>query len=54
MASSLNSTASGDANAWPLYDMFDFSAPTNTTRSSDLAAAPIDEARRTECRMSGL
>jgi phospholipase C len=43
-----------DANAWPLYDMFDFSGPTNTTRSSDLAAAPIDEARRTECRMSGL
>jgi phospholipase C len=39
-----------DANAWPLTDMFDF-ASTNTTRSSDLAAAPIDEAQRTACAM---
>jgi phospholipase C len=42
-----------DANAWPLYDMFDFEH-TNPATSADLAAAPIDEAARAACRASGL
>ncbi len=43
-----------DANAWPLYDMFDFEGAPNPARSADLAAAPIDEAHRAVCRASGL
>ncbi len=42
-----------DANAWPLYDMFDF-ASTNPATSADLAAAPIDAAHRAACAASGL
>jgi phospholipase C len=42
-----------DANAWPLLDMFDFET-TNPATSSELAAAPIDEAHRTACEATGL
>ncbi len=42
-----------DANAWPLYDMFDFEH-VNPATSADLAAAPIDPAAMAACRASGL
>ncbi len=38
-----------DANAWAMTDMFDFTT-TNTATSSDLAAAPIDQAHADACQ----
>ena len=38
-----------DANAWPLLDMFDFAGAPFMTPPTDLAAAPLDEARNAEC-----
>jgi phospholipase C len=39
-----------DANAWPLYDMFDFTGAPNPATSADLADAPIDAAGMAACR----
>ena len=37
-----------DANAWPLYDMFDFASPSFMTPPT-LAEAPVDESRVAAC-----
>ncbi len=39
-----------DANAWPLLDMFDFEGVPFMTPPTDLAAAPVNEARNEACR----